>query len=138
MSGPAARSAGATAGCGSFLTPVRVCRGWFTARTSAISAGRWANRCGTISSRPNRHNMIDLFKKRTPSSILGLTLDGNRLEAVVVRRLNGTLQVKERLTASLALSPLSADTQLVGREIRNHLDQAGIHARRCVLSIPLT
>jgi len=49
--------------------------------------------------------MLDLFKKRTPSSILGLTLDGNRLEAVVVRRLNGALQVKERLTASLALSP---------------------------------
>jgi len=81
--------------------------------------------------------MIDLFKKRTPSSILGLTLDGNRLEAVVVRRLNGTLQVKERLTASLALSPLSGDTQLVGREIRNHLDQAGIRERHCALCIPL-
>src|SRR5260370_30087370 len=136
MSGPAARSAGATAGCGSFLTPVRAFRGWFTARTSAISAGRWGNRCGTICSRPNRDNMIDLFKKRTPSSILGLTLDGNRLEAVVVRRLNGALQVKEKLTASLALSPLSGDTQLVGREIRNHLDQAGIRERHCALCIP--
>ena len=81
--------------------------------------------------------MIDLFKKRTPSSILGLTLDGNRLEAVVVRRLNGALQVKEKLTASLALSPLSGDTQLVGREIRNHLDEAGIRERHCALCLPL-
>jgi hypothetical protein len=45
--------------------------------------------------------------------------------------------VKERLTASLALSPLSGDTQLVGREIRNHLDQAGIRERYCALCIPL-
>ena len=83
--------------------------------------------------------MIDLFKKRrVASSILGLTLDGNRLEGVVVRRLNGTLQVKETVTATLALSPLSGDSELVGREIRNHLDQAGIRERRCALCIPLS
>lgn len=83
--------------------------------------------------------MIELLKKRrVASSILGLALDGNRLEGVVVRRLNGTLQVKETVTATLALSPLSGDSELVGREIRNHLDQAGIRERRCALCIPLS
>jgi hypothetical protein len=81
--------------------------------------------------------MIDFFKKQRASSILGLTLDGNRLEAVVLRRANGSLQVRQMVVASLALSPLTGDPELVGREIRNHLDQAGIHERRCVVCLPL-
>ncbi len=51
----------------------------------------------------------NIFKKRVPSSILGLALDGNRLEAVVVRRLNGSLQVQQTLGVTLALSPLTGD-----------------------------
>jgi hypothetical protein len=78
-----------------------------------------------------------LIKKRRPSSILGLALDGNRLEAVVVRRLNGTLQVQQTVSATLALSPLTGDPELAGREIRNHLDQAGIRERRCAVCLPL-
>ena len=79
---------------------------------------------------------MSLFKKQRPSSILGIALDGNRLEAVVVRRAGSGLQVKESLTASLALSPLGGDPLLVGREIRNHLDQAGVRERRCVVCLP--
>lgn len=82
--------------------------------------------------------MINFFKKQRPSTILGLSLDGNRLEAVVVRRSNGSVQTKEIVSASLALSPLSGDPELVGREIRNHLDQAGIRERRCAVCIPLS
>ena len=81
--------------------------------------------------------MIDLFKPKRPSSVLGLSLDGNRLEAVVVRRHNGSLQVQQALAVPLALSPLSGDPELVGREIRNHLDQAGIRERRCAVCLPL-
>jgi hypothetical protein len=80
--------------------------------------------------------MINLFKSQRASSVLGLALDGNRLEAVVVRRAVGSLQVKGTVTAPLALSPLGGDPELVGREIRNHLDQAGIREKRCVVSIP--
>lgn len=76
------------------------------------------------------------LKKQGASSVLGLTLDGNRLEAVVLRRSNGTLQVQQTLAATLALSPLTGDPELVGREIRNHLDQAGIRERRCAVCIP--
>ena len=79
---------------------------------------------------------MKLFSKQLPSSILGIALDGNRLEAVVLRRASDTLQVKEFVTASLALSPLGGDTALVGREIRNHLDQAGVRERRCAVCIP--
>ena len=82
--------------------------------------------------------MIKLLpKRRTPSTILGLTLDGSRLEGVVLRRSNGTLHVQKTFFATLALNPLNADTELMGREIRNHLEQAGVRERRCVVGIPL-
>src|SRR4030095_13478386 len=82
--------------------------------------------------------MIKLLpKKSVPSSVLGLALDGSRLDGVVLRRSNGSLQVQKTFTATLALNPLNADPELVGREIRNHLDQAGVRERRCVVGVPL-
>jgi hypothetical protein len=80
--------------------------------------------------------MIDLFKPKRAGSILGLALDGNRLEAVVLRRANGTLQVRQTVSTSLALSPLTDDPELAGREIRNALDAAGIRERRCAVCLP--
>ena len=76
--------------------------------------------------------------RRRLTSLLGLALDGNRLEAVVVKRTNGSLHVQQTMAATLALSPLTGDPELVGREIRNHLDQAGIRERNCVFCIPLS
>ncbi len=80
--------------------------------------------------------MIDLFKPKRAGSVLGLALDGDKLEAVVLRRSNGTLQVRQTVSTSLALSPLTDDPELVGREIRNALDTAGIHERRCAVCVP--
>jgi len=80
--------------------------------------------------------MIELFKSKRGSSVLGLALDGNRLEAVVLRRSNGTLQVRQSVSASLALSPLTDDPELAGREIRNALDSAGIRERHCAACLP--
>src|SRR5271165_5633988 len=80
--------------------------------------------------------MIDWFKPKRAGSVLGLALDGNRLEAVVLRRSNGTLHVRQTVSAALALSPLTDDPELVGREIRNHLDAAGIRERRCAVCLP--
>lgn len=79
---------------------------------------------------------FSFLKKQRPPTVLGLALGGSQLEAVVLRRTNGSLRVQQSVTAALALSPLSGDPELVGREIRNHLDQAGIRERRCALSIP--
>ena len=80
--------------------------------------------------------MISFFKKQRANSVLGLALDGSQLDAVVLRRTNGTVRVQQSTSAMLALSPLSGDPELVGREIRNHLDHVGIRERRCALSIP--
>lgn len=80
---------------------------------------------------------MNLLSKQLPASALGLALDGNRLEAVVLRRSHDALQVKEFVTAPMALSPLGGDPALVGREIRNHLDLAGVRERRCVVCIPV-
>jgi len=82
--------------------------------------------------------MMDLLrKKRPPSSVLGLAIDAGRLEGVLLRRTNGSLQVLKHFSVSLALNPLTGDPELVGREIRNHLDQTGIRERRCAVCVPL-
>ena len=81
------------------------------------------------------HPMIVLRKKRIPTTALGLALHGSRMEGVLVRRANGSMQVLKSFSATLVLNPLTGDTDLVGREIRNHLEQAGIRERRCVVSL---
>ncbi|MGP8200195.1 MAG: hypothetical protein ACLQU4_11915 [Limisphaerales bacterium] len=83
------------------------------------------------------NQLLQLLKRKRPASILGLTLDGNRLEVVSLRRSNGSLQLRQTLAVSLALNPLTDAADLVGQEIRNHLDQAGIRERRCVVCLPL-
>jgi hypothetical protein len=80
--------------------------------------------------------MMDFFKSKR-ATVLGMTLDGNRLEAVVLHRSNGTVQVRQWVVAQLALSPLTDAPELVGREIRNHLDQAGIRQRRVAVCLPM-
>lgn len=80
---------------------------------------------------------MELIRPRRSSSILALALEGSRLEGVALRRANGSLHLRQSFSASLALSPLNADPQLVGREIRNHLEQAGVRERRCVVCLPL-
>ena len=71
------------------------------------------------------------------TTVLGLALDGGRLDGVVLRRTNGALTVLHSFSAPLALDPLTAAPELVGREIRNHLDAAGVRERHCVFGVPL-
>src|SRR4051812_8796175 len=80
---------------------------------------------------------ISFLKRKRLSSVLGLSLDGSRLEGVVLRRTNGSAQVQQTFSVALTLDPLTAATELVGREIRNHLDAAGIRERHCVVGLPL-
>ena len=77
------------------------------------------------------------LKRRAPSSLLGLTLDGSRLEGVVLRRTNGSLLVNQRFSATLSLDPLTNEVELVGREIFNHLEAAGVRERHCIVAVPL-
>jgi hypothetical protein len=70
------------------------------------------------------------------TSVLGLALDGSRLDGVVLKRTNGSLAVLQKFSATLALDPLTAAPELVGREIRNQLDAAGVRERHCVFGLP--
>ena len=79
-----------------------------------------------------------MFKRRQRlNSLLGLALHGSRLEGAVLRRTNGSLQVEKSFSVSLSLDPLATEPELVGREIRNHLDAQGVRERRCILGVPL-
>ena len=80
---------------------------------------------------------MNALKKTTATSLLGLVLDGNRLDIVAVKRTNGSVEIRQSATAMLALDPLTNDPDLVGAEIRTHLDKAGVKDRRCVVGIPL-
>jgi hypothetical protein len=86
--------------------------------------------------------MIDLtkipgLKRQRPSTVLSLAFDGSQLDGVVLRRTNGSVQLLQSFSATLSLDPLTADAELVGREIRNHLDVAGIRERDCLVCVPL-
>lgn len=78
----------------------------------------------------------DTPKRKRRSAVLALTLDGSRLEGVVLRRTNGSLTEAERFGATLTLDPLADDPELVGREILNHIESAGARERNCVVGIP--
>ncbi len=80
---------------------------------------------------------LAVLNARRDSGLLGLSLDGSRLEVVALRRTNGSVEVQQATTLQLSLDPLTNDPDLVGREIRNHLADAGLRQRRCVVALPL-
>ncbi|HEY5344710.1 MAG TPA: hypothetical protein VIK62_00015 [Verrucomicrobiae bacterium] len=71
------------------------------------------------------------------TTLLGLALDGSKLDGVVLKRTNGALAVLQKFSVTLALDPLTAAPELVGREIRNQLDAAGVRERDCVVGVPV-
>jgi len=81
--------------------------------------------------------MITLTRKKRASTVLALSLDGSRLQGLVLRRTNGSVVVQRAFYASLSLDPLTNDAELVGREIRKQLDQVSIREKRCIVGIPL-
>ena len=80
---------------------------------------------------------LKLRKRKKLTTLLGLTLDGSRLDGVVLRRVNGALQLLQSFSAQLTLDPLTAAPELAGREIRNQLDAAGVRERDCIVGVPL-
>jgi hypothetical protein len=80
---------------------------------------------------------VNFAKRKQLTSLLGLTLDGSRLEGVVLKRNNGSLQQSQPFAVTLSLDPLTAAPELVGQEIRNQLDAVGIRERFCVVGVPM-
>lgn len=75
---------------------------------------------------------------KTATSLLGLALDGSRLDLVAVKRTNGSVEIRHASSAVLTLDPLTNEPDLVGAEIRTHLEKAGVRDRRCVVGLPLS
>ncbi len=80
---------------------------------------------------------INFRRRKKLTTLLGLALDGSRLDGVVLKRTNGSLAVWQKFSAQLALDPLTAAPELAGRELRNQLDAAGVRERHCVVGVPL-
>lgn len=80
---------------------------------------------------------ITLLRRPNATSLLGLALEGSRLEGVWLKRAGAALEVQAAFSVTLTLDPLTAAPELVAREIRNHLDAAEIRERRCVVALPL-
>ncbi len=76
-------------------------------------------------------------KVKKLTSVLGLVLDGGRLEGVVLKRTNGSLSQLQSFSVALTLDPLTAAPELVGQEIRNQLEAAGVREKNCVVGLPL-
>jgi hypothetical protein len=82
-------------------------------------------------------NKLEFWKRQPGSSLLGLAFDGSRLDGVLVRRTNGSVEIRKAFSASLSLDPLTAEIELAGREIRKALDAEQIRERWCAVCLPL-
>lgn len=85
----------------------------------------------------NVANKSDRSQRQSGGGVLGLAFDGGRLEGAVARRANGAVEIKQTFSAPLSLDLLTDDPELVGREIRQQLETAGIRENRCVVGLPL-
>ena len=74
--------------------------------------------------------------KKKLHSVLGLTVVDGQLRACHVTRAKGGVEVVRAAGAALTLDLLHPEAELVGREIKNHLDAAGIREKHCVVGIP--
>ena len=74
--------------------------------------------------------------KKRAQSVLGLTLTDGQLRAFHVTRAKGGLEFVKAANAPLSLDLLHPEPELVGREIKNHLDAAGVRERHCVVGLP--
>ena len=81
--------------------------------------------------------MMDFFKKRKHTTLLGIAIDGSQVEGVLLHRTNGSVVVQKEFTTSLSLDFLVNEPELVGREIRNKLDELNIGKQHCVACLPL-
>jgi len=69
--------------------------------------------------------------------LLGIAIEGKLITASVVHRAGDRVRLGRTFQSPLSLDPLTDDPELVGREIRNHLDDARIRESRCVVCVPL-
>ena len=80
-------------------------------------------------------SIIRKTKKRA-QSVLGLTVIDGQLRAYHLTRTKGGIEIVRTAGAALTLDFLHSEAELVGREIRNQLDAAGVREHNCVVGLP--
>jgi hypothetical protein len=74
--------------------------------------------------------------KKRPQSVVGLSIMDGQIRIAHVARAKNAVSVLRATTAKLSLDLLHPETELVGREIKNHFEAAGIRERHCVVALP--
>lgn len=74
--------------------------------------------------------------KKRLQSVLGLSVVDGQLRLAHVARAKHAIAVLRATNAKLSLDLLHPEVELVGREIKNHLEAAGIRERHCVVALP--
>ena len=87
--------------------------------------------------------MMNLLKsgsrlRKAPQAVLGLAWEGRRIEGSLLRRTPSGLQKAAGFEAELSVDIDSGDPETIARELRAHLDQAGIRERCCALVVPVS
>ncbi|HPA46897.1 MAG TPA: hypothetical protein PK395_14110 [bacterium] len=76
-------------------------------------------------------------RKVAYKTLLGIEFGEECIRAVLVSRNGHGAQMKKSLQVPLVLDPLVAAPELLGQEIRNRLQEAGIRETHCVICLPL-
>jgi hypothetical protein len=76
------------------------------------------------------------FARKRLQSVVGLSLTEGQLRVAHVARAKSAVAVLRTAAAPLTLDLLHPEAELVGQEIKNHLDAAKIHERHCVVALP--
>ncbi len=71
-----------------------------------------------------------------PASVVGLSFADGRLRLAHVARAKNAVAVLRTSAAPLALDVLHPEPELVGRELKNHFEAAGIRERHVVVALP--
>jgi hypothetical protein len=71
-------------------------------------------------------------------TLIGIIIEDGRLETCVLRKSRNHFSILQSGGINLSQDLLSCDVELASREIRDFLDGAGIHEKKCVVSIPLS
>ena len=79
---------------------------------------------------------MKLSASKRPASILGLSVTRGQLRVAHAARAKNAVATLRAVTAPLTLDLLHPEPELVGREIRNHLEAAGLRERLCVVALP--
>lgn len=78
------------------------------------------------------------LQKKRGTSVLGLSLDGLRLDGVWVRRTNGSAQVVRTFSIVLTKDLLGPEGGAAALELRQQLDKHEIRERQCAVCLPMS